>query len=57
MICVRVVGLVCHPPAVVLHGRLIVSAHSARSFALALFDGQIQSVHCIIGGASTCTRY
>ena len=28
----------CHPPAVVLHGRLIALAHLARSFALALDD-------------------
>ena len=34
----------CHPPAVVLHGRLIALAHSARSFALALVDTQFQSV-------------
>ena len=35
---------VCHPPAVVLHGRLIALAHSARYFALALVDTQFQSV-------------
>ena len=34
----------CHPPAVVLHGRLIASAHSASSFALALVHTQFQSV-------------
>ena len=34
----------CHHPAVVLHGRLIALAHSARSFALALLDTQFQSV-------------
>ena len=45
MVCVRVVGLrVCHPSAVVLHGRLIALAPSARSFALALVDAQFQSV-------------
>ena len=34
----------CHPPAGVLHGRLIALAHSARSFARALVGTQIQSV-------------
>ena len=44
-VCVRVVGLrVCRPPAVVLHGRLVALARSARAFALALIDAQFQSV-------------
>ena len=34
----------CHHPAVVLHGRLIALAHSARSFALALVHTQFRSV-------------
>ena len=44
MVCVRVVGLVCHPPAAVNHGRLIALAHSARSFTPTLVDTQFQSV-------------
>ena len=44
MVCVRVVGVrVCHPPAVVVDGRLIALAHSARSFGLAVVDAQFQS--------------
>ena len=42
MVCVRVVGLVCHPPAAVNHGRLIALAHSARSFTPTLVDTQFQ---------------
>ena len=45
MVCVPVVGLrVPSSCAVVLRGRLIALAHSARSFALSLVHTQFQSV-------------
>ena len=49
MVCVRVGGVsVSHPPAVVLHGRVIALGHPARSIALALVDTHFQPVPFIL---------